>query len=96
MNVSLKERDKAVLEYQRQHPRAGIPNLLISELWKDDDYAAKIICGAEGRLSIQQVLKIRELNNLGIPVDKIVEMVKARNVRQVLNVLKGSTYTRIN
>lgn len=95
-NVSLKERDRAVLEYQRQHPRAGLPNLLISELWKDDDYAAKIICGAEGRLSIEQVQKIRELNNHGIPVNKIVEMVKARNVRQVLNVLKGSTYTRIN
>ena len=94
--VSLKERDKAIREYQRLHPRAGIPNLLISELWKDDEYAAKIICGPEGRLSPDQVNKIRELNELSIPVEKITEMVKAKNVPQVERVLKGKTYSRIH
>ncbi len=94
--VTLKERDKAIIEYQRQHPKAGIPNLLISELWKDDDYAAKIICGAEGRLSIEQVQEIRKLNDLGIPLEKIVEMVNARNHQQVQRVVSGETYSRVH
>jgi hypothetical protein len=32
--VSLKQRNKAIQKYQALHPRAGIPNLIISELWK--------------------------------------------------------------
>jgi len=93
---TLKERDKAIIEYQRQHPKAGVPNLLISELWKDDDYAAKIICGSEGRLSIQQIQEIRRLNNIGIPLEKIVVLVNARNIHQVRRVVKGNTYSRIH
>ena len=94
--VSLKERDRAIIKYQRQHPKAGVPNLLISELWKDDDYAAKIICGSEGRLSIQQVQEIRRLNDMGIPLEKIVELVNSRNIQQVQRVVKGDTYSRIH
>jgi len=95
-SVTLKERDKAIIEYYRQHPKAGIPNLLISKWWKDDDYAAKIICGSEGRLSIQQVQDIRRLSDMGIPLEKIVELVNARNIQQVRRVVKGDTYSRIH
>ena len=94
--ANLEERDAAILEYQKQHPRAGISNLLISELWKDDNYASKIICGPEGRLSVQQVQKIRELDNAGIPIEKICEMVNALNINQVERVLSGKTYSRIH
>ncbi|MCZ4337734.1 hypothetical protein [Shewanella colwelliana] len=94
--VSIKERDAALVEYQRQHPKAGIPNLLISKLWKDDEYAARIICGPEGRLSVQQVQEIRKLNTMGIPLEKIVEQVNALNIQQVQRVIGGKTYTRIH
>jgi hypothetical protein len=95
-NATLAERDAAILEYQKQHPRAGISNLLISELWKDDDYAAKIICGPEGRLSIQQVQEIRKLNEVGMPIEKIQEKVNALNIEQVQRVISGKTYSRIH
>lgn len=94
--VTLNERDKAIVDYQQQHPKAGIPNLLISELWKDDNYASKIICGREGRFSIEQVKEIRRLNDLGIPLEKIVELVSARNIQQVQRVVNGETYSRIH
>jgi hypothetical protein len=95
-NPSLIEREKALVEYQRINPRAGVPNLIISELWKNDEYAAKIICGAEGRLSIAQVREIRHLHELDLPIVKIKERVKALNDEQVKNVLTGKTYSRIS
>ncbi|OLO09808.1 hypothetical protein BTW08_00930 [Salinicola sp. MH3R3-1] len=94
--VTIKERDAALVEYQRQHPKAGIPNLFISELWKDDEYAARIICGPEGRLSVQQVQEIRKLNSMGVSLGKIVELVNALNIQQVQRVISGETYTRIH
>lgn len=94
--VSVKERDAAIQRYQAQHPRAGIPNLIISELWNNEEYAQKVICGAEGRLSPDQVRKIRELNEMSIPVERITEMVSANNTLQVKRVLSGKTYSRIH
>lgn len=93
--VSLKERERAIRKYHALHPKAGIPNLIISELWKNEDYALKVICGAEGRLSPDQVRRIRELNELYIPVEKITTMVGAKNMLQVQRVLNGKTYSRV-
>ena len=93
--LSLEEREAAIEQYQKLNPRPGIPNLLISQLWQDADYAERVICGAEGRLSADQVRTIRELNQAGLPVEKITEMVRAKNVLQVQRVLKGETYSRI-
>lgn len=94
--ASLDEREKAIQEYQKANPRLGVPNLIISELWKDEEYAQKIICGAEGRLSVEQVKKIRELNDKSIPIETIAEMVGAKNQSQVERVLYGKTYSRIH
>ena len=94
--VSLEEREVAVARYQAANPRAGIPNLLISELWNDPTYAESVICGAEGRLSVDQVRRIRQLNDSGIPIEKMVELVGAKNELQVERVLKGVTYSRIH
>ncbi|WP_019025082.1 MULTISPECIES: hypothetical protein [unclassified Thioalkalivibrio] len=94
--VSLQEREQAVARYQAQNPRAGIPNLIISELWRKPEYAEQVICGAEGRLSPAQVRSIRELNGLGVPVEKIAQSVGAKNCLQVERVLKGVTYSRIH
>ncbi|MBI5889761.1 MAG: hypothetical protein HZB47_03670 [Nitrosomonadales bacterium] len=95
-NIKLEERERAISEYQRLNPRIGIPNLLISELWKNEEYAQKVICGVEGRLSVDQVREIRRLNALGMPIEKISLMIKALNVRQIERVLSEDTYSRIH
>jgi len=85
----------AVRAYQASKPRIGIPNLLVGDLWKNPDYASRVICGNEARLSVYQVRRIRELHHLSIPVDKITELVGARNQLQVERLLAGETYSRI-
>lgn len=93
--VSLKERDRATEKYQKQHPRAGIPNLFLSELWKDDDWAANAICSQTNRLSKDQVWAIRVLGDDGLTPEEITERVGARNVRQVKGVLSGKRYSKV-
>jgi hypothetical protein len=95
-NVTLEDRDRAATQYQSLNPRIGVPNLLISELWKNEEYAQKVICGVEGRLSVEQVREIRRLNAMKMSIEKITSMVKALNERQVERVLSGDTYSRIH
>lgn len=96
IDISLEERDRAVHKFAKKHPRLGVPNLIIADLWKDEEYARKIICGAPGRLSVHQVQEIRRLSNNSIPIEKISEIVKANSISQVKKVLEGQTYTRIH
>ncbi|MDT3335758.1 hypothetical protein Q4Q49_10645 [Shewanella sp. SP1S1-7] len=93
---TLKERLTAIEAAERANPRSGVPNLLISELWKEDSYAAKIICGAEGRLSVEQVRTARDLNLVGISVEDIADKIGALNVLQVKRLLDGKTYSRVH
>lgn len=94
--VSLKERDRAVQEYHNQHPLAGIPNLLVRELWKDDAWAEKVICGPDNRLSPVQVRGIRALGERGLSPEEIAKRVGARNDLQVKRVLSGQTYQKVH
>lgn len=94
--VSVEERDAGIATYQAINPRAGVPNLIISDLWNDDRYAESVICGRDGRLSVDQVRKIRELNASGIPIEKIIELSGAMNLLQVERLLSQKTYTRIH
>ena len=93
---TLKERRTAIEAAARANPRKGVPNLLLAELWKDDGYAAKVICGADCRLSIDQVRTARDLNRMAMPVEKIAEKIGALNVPQVQRLLDGHTYSRIH
>ncbi|MCY1282078.1 hypothetical protein D9M68_358640 [compost metagenome] len=95
LNATLEEREAAIVLHEVINPRAGIPNLLISALWKDPDYAALVICGAEGRLSQDQVREIRALATQGISHEDIMTRVGARNILQVRRVAEGLTYARI-
>jgi hypothetical protein len=95
LNATLEEREAAIALHEVINPRAGIPNLLISALWKDPDYAALVICGVEGRLSQDQVREIRALAAQGIAHKDIMTSVGARNILQVRRVAEGLTYARI-
>lgn len=90
--VSLKERDRAIKEFQKQHPRAGVPNLLIGELWKDPAWAEKAICASSKRLYREQVLGIPALGDQGLSLEEIAEKVGARTIQQVKGVLNGKHY----
>ena len=92
----LDERDRAIVEYTRQHPLKGIPNPFMSELWKDDDYYLMVIGSREKTLTPDQVREIRALGQSGYSVAEITRKVGALNETQVKNVLANKTYTRID
>jgi len=95
-DLSLEERDRALVEYLRQNPRKGIPNPFIAELWKDDEYYRKVIEARSETLSVSQVIQIRELERMGRSITEIVKEVGARNEMQVKNVITGKTFSRIH
>ena len=41
--ISLTVRESAIGNYQLLHPQSGIPNLLIRDLWKNEEYAETVI-----------------------------------------------------
>jgi hypothetical protein len=94
-NISLQERESAIVAYAKKHPRAGVPNTLISGLWQNDAFYAKVITGRSNTLSLDQVTRIRALNSEGMTPEQIVLEVGARNVEQVRRVLIGRTYSRL-
>lgn len=94
--LSLAERDKAIAEYARRvGVRAGVPNLFLAELWRNDEFYLKVLAGRSDVLTPGQVLSIRDLAANGRTPQQIFEVVGARNVEQVQRVLAGKTYTRI-
>lgn len=95
VDIPLEERDRAITEYVRQHPRKGIPNPFVSELWKDDEFYMKVIEARPKTLTPDQVIEIRRLAALGRPVAEIAEEIDALNGLQVRNVVKGRYYKRI-
>lgn len=95
-NIALEERDSAVEEYLRKNPRKGVPNPLMAELWKDDDYYQRVIEARPKTLSGEQVRLIRRLAAEGNSIENIADEVDALNEVQVNNVLAGRTYRRVH
>lgn len=96
VDIGLQERDVAIAEYVRRiGARAGVPNLFLAELWRDDEFYLKVLSGRSDVLTPNQVLTIRELDLAGKTPQEILEIVGARNLEQVQRVLKGKTYTRV-
>lgn len=87
--------ERVLEEWIREHPRKGLPAPWVAEKWKDDAYALKIICGPEGRLSIDQVVAIRNMAAGGLSAEKILASVGAKNLGQVERVMAGKTYSRV-
>jgi hypothetical protein len=96
-NISLEDRDNAISEYVRRVGiRAGVPNLLLAKLWRDDEFYLKVLAGRTDVLTPGQVVAIRQLAAEGKDEHLICETVRARNVEQVKRVLAGKTYKRIS
>jgi hypothetical protein len=96
-NISLEERERAVREYARRtSKRIGVPNLLLTELWQDDEFYLKVLAGRDDVLTPGQVVAIRQLAAEGKNEQQIFETIGARNVDQVKRVLAGKTYRRIS
>lgn len=95
-DVSLEERDKAIVKFVKQNPRKGVPNPFIAELWQDDEFYLKIIEARPKTLTADQVRKIREMAKLRKTVSEITKSVDALNELQVRNVISGKNYSRIN
>ncbi|TVQ39181.1 MAG: hypothetical protein EA384_07195 [Spirochaetaceae bacterium] len=93
-NVSLAVRDQAIVELHRQHPRKGLPNPFLAELWQDDWYYLKVIGNRTKTLTPEQVRSIIEMARDGVQVSEITEAVGAINDTQVRNVIVGRTYRR--
>lgn len=93
---SLKERDQALEMLARQDQIGGRPNPLCAARWAtDDQFVERVICGHSGRLTADQVRRIRLLASFGKSEEQIMQLVSARNYRQVENVMKANTYSRI-
>jgi hypothetical protein len=95
-DISWEERDRAIAEYvSRAGVKAGVPNLFLAELWRDDAFYLKVLAGRTDVLTPGQVLAIRDLAAKGQKPQQIFKAVGARNVEQVKRVLDGKTYRRI-
>jgi hypothetical protein len=93
--IDLERREEFVSRLIQTSQREGRPNPLLAALWCDDDYAARIICGPEGRLKPNQIETARLLASYGTPSAEIAERIGAKNPAQIDRLLKGATYTRI-
>ena len=87
------ERNAALEQFERNSKRG--PNLLLRAMWLNDEYALKIICGGEKRLSPDQVRRIRALGEQGKNFTDILKQTGARNVGQIKRVLDGESYSRV-
>lgn len=102
LEITLEERDAAIAEYakaeyERRGGRgAGVPNLLLSKLWLDDEFYLKVLAGRSDVLTPAQVVAIRKLAAEGKTEAQIAGIVEARNIDQVKRVLAGKTYKRIS
>jgi hypothetical protein len=97
INVSLEERENAILEYVSQEgTRVGVPNLLLAKLWRDDQFYLKVLAGRNDVLTPAQVVAIRQMAGEGKDERMIFETVGARNIDQVKRVLAGKTYKLIS
>jgi hypothetical protein len=93
--ISEIDRENALLAYAKEHPRIGMPNLLIAGLWEDDDYYARVIQSRDNTLTKEQVTQIWQLYGQSFNVQQITEAVGARNIGQVRRVIAGKTYSRM-
>jgi len=93
---SIKERDSIIDKLSKMSSIKGMPNPLCAARWANDqDYINRVICGHGDRLTVEQVRQIRLLGDFNMTTEIIMQKVKAKNIRQVDNLLNGKHYKRI-
>ena len=80
---------------RRKGGRAGVPNLFLARLWRDDEFYLRVLAGRDDVLTPAQVVSIRRLAAEGKDERLIFEIVGARNLDQVKRVLTSKTYRRV-
>lgn len=95
VNITLKERERAIEEYARRYPRKAMPAPWMMVYWGIDDNYLNYINKREDTLSDEQVREIRMLATKGMSADEIVKEVSARNKRQVKDVISRKHYARV-
>jgi len=75
--------------------RAGKPNPLLAMRWRDDAFAASIICANPNNFDADEVSEIRLLDSLGWLSEQIAARLQCSEDR-VCNLLRGETYARVH
>ena len=93
---SAKERDAAVELLAGSERVAGQPNPLCAARWQaDPDYAARVICGHSGRLTVDQVQMVRRMAAIGYSSQSIAGVLNISAAR-IGKVVRGKTYARVS
>jgi hypothetical protein len=93
---NIEERDVLLERLSAQDDLPGKQNPLCAARWAADiDYVERVICGHSGRLSADQVRTIRTLASFGKRPTEIQTLVGTTSRRQIDDLLRGVTYTRI-
>jgi len=89
------DRDALLETYVRANPRKGMANLRIAEHWQNPDYAARVICGPDGRFDLEDIRRIRDSSAAGATATDIQKKLDVEDKRRIQRVIDGKTYTRI-
>lgn len=81
-------------EHREKAIRNGIANPLISALWRDDDYAASVICSNPNNFNQEKIRCIRSMSECGIPSEEIAASLHC-SLSRVKRLLRGETYSRV-
>lgn len=94
--ISIDARDSLLEDWLQAHPREGLPAPWVADRWvQNEAWAASFVCSVEGRLSVEQVQRIRHLSAGGKDTKAIQTEVGARTLSQVKGVIEGRTYNRV-
>ena len=79
----------------KQCARDGRPNPLLAAVWRDDKYAASVICSNPNNFDLGQVQEARLLASLDWSPEQIASRLACSPAR-IMRLLKGSTYSRVH
>lgn len=88
-------RDVVLRRFAQHCERIGRPNPLAAALWRDDQYAASIICANPNNFTREQVDEVRLLSSLNWTHEAIAGRLGC-NPDRVHRLLRGATYTRVH
>ena len=68
---------------------------ILAAVWKDDDYAASVICSNKNNFDLERVREARLLASFGWTPDQIAERFACKPER-VKRLVRGATYDRVH